>query len=136
LRNQNREIRFYKVKYKKEMLISIIVLAVLCPTFMVEATLDSGKQYSLSLTAREHYSTITLTACLTFSQGKHSTPVSGASIQFFLSTNKGVKFGEIGSSLTDRNGLATFSYSATSNGNYWFIAVYTVNQKESGITVT
>ncbi|MGD0978805.1 MAG: hypothetical protein ABR962_06640 [Candidatus Bathyarchaeia archaeon] len=126
-----------KVEYKKVILIGLIVLVVLGTTFLVQATVDSGKRYSLSLCAKQHFSAITLTACLTVTgerneRGRTSydkEDVAGALICFYTCTSAGRILKEIGHSVTGHDGTATFCWSVPSNGNYWFIATYTVNDK-------
>lgn len=108
---------------------------VLGTTFLVQATVYSGKGYSLSLTAKQNFSTITLTACLTVTGERNEKgctscdkgDVAGALICFYTCTSAGCILNEIGQSVTGKDGTTTFCWSAPGNGNYWFIATYTVN---------
>ncbi|MGB8780570.1 MAG: hypothetical protein WCD81_07975 [Candidatus Bathyarchaeia archaeon] len=136
--NQIRKIRFTKVEYKKKILIGLIVLVMLSTPFLVQAEADSGKRYSLSLTAKVHFSTITLTACLTVTEERYEKgrvsydkeDVAGVLIHFYTCNSAGRILKEIGHSVTGHNGTATFCWSAPSNGNYWFIAAYTLKDNE------
>lgn len=110
----------------------------LSTTFLVQAEADSGKRYSLSLTAKQHFSTITLTACLTVMEERYERgrvsydkeDVVGALIHFYTCNSAGRILKEIGHSVTGHDGTATFRWSAPSNGNYWFIATYTLKNNE------
>lgn len=136
--NQNRKSSFSKVEYEKKILIGLIILIMLSTTFLVQAEVDSGKRYSLSLTAKQHFSTITLTACLTVTEEQHERgrvfcdkeDVAGALIRFYTCNSHGDNRKEIGHSVTGHDGTATFLWSAPGNGNYWFIAAYTLKDNE------
>jgi len=141
LSNQNRKISFRKVEYKKEILIGLIILVMLSTTFLVQACLTPTKpagQYILSLTAKQHFSTITLTACLTVTEEHHERgrtfydkeDVAGALIHFYTCNSGGGNRREIGHSVTRHDGIATFCWSATHNGDYWFVAEYVSNTNE------
>ena len=110
----------------------------LSTTFLVQAKVDSGKRYSLSLNAKQHFSTITLTACLTVTEERHERgrtfydkeDVAGATIHFYSCNSKGHIIKELGKCTTKKDGTATFSWSATHNGDYWFVAEYVSNTNE------
>jgi len=130
--SQNRKSSFRKVEYKKKISIGLIVLVMLSATFLVQAKVDSGKRYSLSLAAKQHFSTITLTACLTVTEERYERgrmfydkeDVAGALIHFYICNSAGRILKEIGYSVTGHDGAATFCWSAPGNGNYWFVAGY------------
>jgi hypothetical protein len=106
-------------------LITLISVPSVLACLWVEGKVGTDRQYSLSLAATQRFSTITLTAHLTHSEGHHKTEdVAGALIHFYTCTSAGCILKEIGHSVTKRDGTATFSWSAPSNGNYWFIAGY------------
>jgi hypothetical protein len=96
----------------------------------VEGKVDTDRQYSLSLAATQRFSTITLSAHLTHSEGYHKTEdVAGATIHFYSCNSKGHAIKELEKCTTKEDGTATFSWSAPSNGNYWFIAGYILSIK-------
>jgi len=105
--------------------------------FLVESKVGTDRQYSLSLTATQHFSTVILTAHLTRSEEHHERgrafydkeDVAGATIHFYRCNSKGHATKELGKCTTEEDGTATFSWSATSNGNYWFIAGYVLSIK-------
>ena len=106
--------------------------------FLVESKVDTDRQYSLSLTAKQHFSTVILTAHLTRSEEHHERghafydkeDVAGATIHFYSCNSKGHAIKELGKCSTEEDGTATFSWSATHNGDYWFVAEYVSNTKE------
>lgn len=90
-----------------------------------------NRQYNLSLTATAHFSTVTLTAHLTLSQNPHKIiDVADATIHFYTCNSDGDNRREIGHNITQREGTATFQWSAMHNSNYWFIAEYVSNSKD------
>lgn len=90
-----------------------------------------NKHYSLSLVATAHFSTVTLTAHLTFRQNPHKiVDVADATIHFYTCNSDGDDRNEIGHNITQYEGTATFCWSATHNINYWFIAEYVSNNKK------
>ena len=116
------------------------MLAVISIPVIVKGTVqtDSSNAYELSLTATVHYADVTLTAHLTLSEEYHDGKgrayyeeenVAGATINFYTCNSKGVIIKEIGYNVTIKDGTTTWKWSATSNGKYWFIAVYSVCTK-------
>jgi len=90
-----------------------------------------NKHYSLSLTATAHFSTVTLTAHLTFSQNPHKIEdVADTTIHFYMCNSDGDNRREIGHNITRHDGTATFQWSAMHNSNYWFIAEYVSKNKD------
>lgn len=118
-------------------IVSLIVL-ISAACVQVEGKVDADRQYSLSLTAKQRFSTVILTAHLTVTEEHHERgrafydkeDVAGALIYFFTCNSHGGNRKEISHSRTGRDGRATFSWSATHNGNYWFIAEYVSNSNE------
>lgn len=134
LSSQNPRIGLRKVGNKKKISIGLIVLIMLSTTFWAQTTANSCKQYSLVLTANRHFSTITLNARLTVAEERqvrgrvfiNAEGVAGALIHFCTCNSAGHILKEIGRDRTRRDGTASFSWSAPSNGNYSFIATYTL----------
>lgn len=112
-------------------LITLISVPSVLACLWVEGKVGTDRQYSLSLAATQRFSTITLTAHLTHSEGHHKTgDVAGATIHFYTCNSAGRNLREIGHDVTKRDGTATFHWSAMHNGDYWFVAEYVSNTKE------
>ncbi|MGA9387714.1 MAG: hypothetical protein WBV70_02680 [Candidatus Bathyarchaeia archaeon] len=110
-------------------LITLISVPSVLACLWVEGKVD--RQYSLSLAATQRFSTITLTAHLTLREERHKTEdVAGAIIHFYSCNSKGHIIKELGKCTTKKDGTATFSWSATHNGDYWFVAEYVSNTSE------
>jgi hypothetical protein len=118
-------------------LITLISVPSVLACLWVEGKVGTDRQYSLSLAATQRFSNITLTAHLTHSEGHHERghmfydkeDVAGATIHFYSCNSKGHIIKELGKCTTEEDGTATFSWSAPSNGNYWFIAGYILSIK-------
>jgi len=111
-------------------LITLISVPSVLACLWVEGKVGTDRQYSLSLATKQRFSTITLTAHLTLSEERHKTEdVAGAAIHFYSCNSKGHIIKELGKCTTEEDGTATFSWSAPSNGNYWFIAGYILSIK-------
>lgn len=134
LSNQNQNINIRRLNSNNVISISIIALVLLSTPLLVQGHVDTSRNYSLSLAARQRFSSITLTAHLTLSEG-WGKDVAGALIHFYTCNSAGRILKEIGHSVTGRDGKATFHWSATHNGNYWFVGAYTV-RTPSGKTST
>ena len=119
-------------------LITLISVPSVLACFSIEGKVDIDRQYSLSLAAKQRFSTIVLTAHLTLSEEHHERGrafyekenVAGALIHFYTCNSHGDNRKEIGHSVTGHDGTATFCWSASGNGDYWFIAAYTVKDNE------
>ena len=111
---------------KKVGIIVLALVSLLAILSVVSActTQTHTPQPQLHLSATAKYSKITLTARLS-----NSEPVSGVSVQFYSRTSKGIILKEIGSSITHKNGVATLVWSATKNGDYYFVASCMVTNK-------
>jgi hypothetical protein len=113
-------------------ILSIVALITLIsvPSVLACLQVEGDGRYDLSLAAKQRFSTITLTAHLTHSEGHHKTEdVAGATIHFYSCNSKGHIIKELGKCTTKKDGTATLSWSAPSNGNYWFIAGYVLSIK-------
>lgn len=133
--NQNQNVNIRKLSSSNVISISIIALVMLSTPLLVQGHVDTGRDYSLSLAARQRFSSITLTAHLTLGEGRQKKDVAGALIHFYTCNSAGRILKELGHSVTGRDGKATFYWSATHNGNFWFVAAYTV-RTPSGKTST
>ena len=118
-------------------LITLISVPSVLACLQVEGKVGTDRQYSLSLTAKQHFSTVVLTAHLTVNEEHHERgrafydkeDVAGATIHFYSCNSKGHAIKELGKCTTKKDGTATLSWSAPSNGNYWFIAGYILSIK-------
>jgi len=120
-------------------ILSIVALITLIsvPPVLACLQVEGDGRYDLSLAAKQHLSTVILTAHLTRSEEHHERgrafydkeDVAGATIHFYSCNSKGHATKELGKCTTEEDGTATFSWSATSNGNYWFIAGYILSIK-------
>ena len=104
-------------------LLIILVVLVTVP-FGIEAKTDSDTHYTLSLAAKQRFSTVTLTAHLTNTIDHKEKNVAGAVIHFYTCDSHGGDRREIGHNVTERDGTTIWRWSATHNGVYWFIAGY------------
>jgi hypothetical protein len=81
--------------------------------------------YNLVLTYTVNDGSVTLIANLTKLDG---SPMSGVTIHFFKCTdNLGTGRSEIGTGNTDSSGIATYTYTFSANGTYYFQAGYYVS---------
>jgi hypothetical protein len=120
-----------KLECKRAIAVSLIVIVMFSTPFLVEGLAVTGKRYDLSLAASQRFSTVILKACLTLSDGHHKKEaVVGALVYFYTCNSAGGNRREIGHSMTGRDGTATLRWSAPGNGNYRFIAAYTVKDNE------
>ena len=103
--------------------LSIVSLIVAISVPSVLACLQVGNTnggYDLSLTAKQRFSTVILTAHLTVIEEHHERgrafydkeDVAGALVRFFTCNSRGGNRKEIGHSRTGRDGRATFCWSA------------------------
>jgi hypothetical protein len=121
-------------------ILSIVALITLIsvPSVLACLQVEGDGRYDLSLAAKQHFSTVILTAHLTRSEEHHERgrafydkeDVAGALIYFCTCNSHGGNRKEIGHSRTGRDGTATFCWSATHNGDYWFVAEYVSNTNE------
>jgi len=124
-------------------LIILISVPSVLASFSVEGKVDIERHYSLSLAAKQHFSTLILTAHLTLSEEHHERGhtfyekenVAGALIHFYTCNSAGRILKEIGHSVTGHDGTATFSWSAPGNGDYWFIAGYILSTEHGEMMV-
>jgi hypothetical protein len=134
--NRNRKVTLQNLSVRNGIMVCLIVSAMLTTPFLVGSNTEPDRHYSLSLSATQHFSTVVLTAILTFTEGHHEKEaVAGATIYFYLCNRFGHDLKEIGHNVTKKNGTATFSWSAPGNGDYCFIAAYAA-KFPSGETVT
>jgi hypothetical protein len=136
---ESEKINIGKFHFRKQILIFLIVLIVVGSgiPFLVQACVETGSSYQLSLDATQHYSDFILTAHLTISQEQHEKGhtcyeqenVAGATIYFYTCNSRGCDLKQIGYNVTGKDGTTTWYWSATHNGDYWFIATYTVSDK-------
>ena len=82
--------------------------------------------YTLSLNATINGREVILNATL---KDPNGSPVSGVTIYFYncSDTNRSDPH-QLGTSLTDNNGIATFKWLAPKNGTYYFYAAYQVGE--------
>ena len=132
-----------RLKLVRTLSIVSLIVAISVPSVLAGfQAVDLGRHYDLSLAAKQRFSTVILTAHLTLSEEHHERgrifydkeDVAGALIYFFTCNSHGGNRKEIGHSRTGRDGTATFCWSATHNGDYWFIAEYVskTNEKHDG----
>ena len=130
MKTSNQKTAVRKLEYTKGISICLAVFLMLSTPFLVESKVETDKPYKLSLVATHIFSTITLTAHLTRTEDHKQKDVAGATIHFYSCNSKGHIIKELGKCTTKKDGTATFSWSATHNGDYWFVAEYVSNTNE------
>jgi hypothetical protein len=113
-----------KTSRRNVSILFIILVVLITVPFGIEAKADSDPHYTLSLAAKQRFSTVTLTAYLTSTVDHKEKNVAGAVIYFYTCDSHGDERREIGHNVTGRDGTTIWRWSATHNGVYWFIAGY------------
>jgi len=136
--DQHRKAETSEAKHRKLALLALGVVLILCIPSFALISRGKDKDYTLTLTVKSRYSTISLTSCLTENEGHNrKEPIVNATIHFYTCDSCGRHMAEIGQNQTKRDGKATFQWSAPGNGKYWFIAAYIANAKTAHeLTVT
>jgi hypothetical protein len=111
---------------KKYRLLFIGLLLVSIPTAYGAWTIVSSLQhvavfYQISAPAVRNGKTITITATLT----DGTTKVAGATLVFYKCDSTGNSLVQIGSGITDAQGIVVVTYQISGNGDYYFIVYYT-----------
>jgi hypothetical protein len=105
--------------------ITIMTVAIVYASYWIYSnviTVNVG--YNLVLTYTVNDGSVTLIANLTKLDG---SPMSGATIHFFkCSDDLGNGRSEIGTDPTNASGIATYTYTFSTNGTYYFQAGYQV----------